>query len=485
MIEAAPPAVPGEKIEARLQALLDAQRAAFLGEAPVPAELRIDRLERAAKLLIDHEQEFIDALATDFGQRPGVLTRFADIVPPVRALQYARKHVRRWMRVQRILPELPWLLSGARTQVRYQPLGVVGLISPWNFPVNLTFCPLAGVLAAGNHCLIKPSELTPATSALMERLIADAFDAAEVSVVTGDAQVAEAFSGLPFDHLVFTGSSAVGRRVMARAAEHLVPVTLELGGKCPTVLGRSADLASSIDRILLGKLLNAGQMCLAPDYVYVPRGMVEPFIRESERWVARVYPGLPGNADYTSLVSERHASRLAELLADARAKGGRVIELGAAADALAGRQRLMRPALIVVANDDIRAMQEEIFGPVLPLRVYDRIEDVIEDINGRPRPLALYYFGTDPGEQRQLLDRTTSGGVTINDVAMHVMVERLPFGGIGASGMGAYHGVHGFRRFSHARAIYRQPRIDIAGLAGLRPPYGARIERVLRWIIRR
>ena len=485
MAQAASTAVLPAEIAARLQKLLDAQRGAFLSEAGVPAELRIDRLARAQKLLVDHEHEIVSAIATDFGQRPATLTRFTDILPAVRALQHARKHVRRWMHPQRSVPELPLLLSGVRTQIRYQPLGVVGLISPWNFPVNLTFCPLAGVLAAGNHCLIKPSEFTPATSRLMEQLIAEAFDVREVSVVTGDAQVAEQFSRLPFDHLLFTGSTAVGRQVMAAAAAHLVPVTLELGGKCPTVVGRTADLPRCVDRILLGKLANAGQMCLAPDHVYVPRGSIEAFIQEAQRWVARVYPGLPQNADYTSLVSERHASRLADLLADATAKGGRVIELGTAPDAHSTHRRLMNPALIVIANDDVRVMQEEIFGPLLPLRAYDRLEDVINDINRRPRPLALYYFGKDREEERELLARTTSGGVTINDVAMHVIVEDLPFGGVGASGMGAYHGEHGFRRFSHARAVYRQPLLDVAGLLGLRPPYGARIERILRLLIRR
>lgn len=485
MEPAASTAAPKSAIEAPLAQLLESQRAAFLSEAEVPAELRIDRLARAENLLVNHEQEIVATVAADFGQRPAVLTRFTDVLPAVRALQHARKHVRRWMRPQRSVPELPLLLSGVRTQIRYQPLGVVGLISPWNFPVNLTFCPLAGVLAAGNHCLIKPSEFTPATSALMARLIGEAFDAREVSVVTGDAQVAEQFSHLPFDHLLFTGSTAVGRRVMASAAEHLVPVTLELGGKCPTVVGRTADLPLCVDRILLGKLANAGQMCLAPDHVYLPRGSIEAFIQEARRWVTRVYPGLPQNADYTSLVSERHANRLADLLADATAKGGRVIELGAAPDALAAHRRLMNPALIVIANDDVRVMQEEIFGPLLPLRAYDRLEDVINDINRRPRPLALYYFGKDRKEERELLARTSSGGVTINDIAMHVIVEDLPFGGVGASGMGAYHGEHGFRRFSHARAIYRQPLIDVAGLLGLRPPYGARIERILRLLIRR
>jgi coniferyl-aldehyde dehydrogenase len=471
-------------VDERLERTLAGQRTAFLSERGASAAARIDRLERAARLLVDHEQDFVDAVAADFGQRPAALTRFTDILPAVRALQHARKHVRRWMRPQRCVPELPFRLAGVRAEILHQALGVVGLISPWNFPVNLTFCPLAGALAAGNRCMIKPSEITPRTSALMQRLVASAFDVSEVSVITGDAQVAARFARLPFDHLVFTGSTAVGKQVMAAAAEHLVPVTLELGGKCPTVIGRSADLGRAVDRILLGKLANAGQMCLAPDHVYVSADMLHAFVEQARRWMDRVYPDLASNRDYTSLISDRHADRVAALIADARAKGAEVIELGAASGPVSPR-RLSPPALIVGVSDDMRVMQEEIFAPLLPLKSYTHLDEVISDINRRPRPLALYYFGTDRDEERKLLAGTTSGGVTINDVAMHVLLEELPFGGVGASGTGAYHGEHGFRRFSHARAVYRQPGLDVAGLLGLRPPYGSRIERVLGLLIRR
>jgi len=473
------------EVDEHLERTLEAQRAAFMAEAGASAAVRIDRIERAIGLLVDNEREFIDAVAADFGQRPPALTRFTDIVPAVRALQHARKHVRRWMRPQRCDPGLPFRLAGVRTEILYQPLGVVGLISPWNFPVNLSFCPLAGVLAAGNRCMIKPSEITPQTSGLMQRLVAAAFDAREVSVITGDAAVAERFSRLPFDHLLFTGSTAVGRRVMAAAAEHLVPVTLELGGKCPTVVGRSADLGRAVDRILLGKLANAGQMCLAPDYAYVARESLQAFVERARRWMERAYPDLASNRDYTSLINDRHMGRVSELLADARAKGADVVELGVTPEGLPSRRRLIPPALILGVTDNMRVMQEEIFAPLLPLKAYDGLDEVITDINRRPRPLALYYFGSDRNEERELLARTTSGGVTTNDVAMHVLVEDLPFGGIGASGMGAYHGEHGFRRFSHARAVYRQTGLDVAGLLGLRPPYGPRLDRILRLLIRR
>jgi coniferyl-aldehyde dehydrogenase len=380
---------------------------------------------------------------------------------------------------------LPAGVPGARAQLSYQPLGVVGIISPWNFPITLTFGPLAGILAAGNRCLIKPSELTPAVSALIQQLVARYFDPSELAVVTGGAELAEAFSGLPFDHLLFTGSTAVGRRVMAAAAANLVPVTLELGGKCPVVVGQSADLGRAVDRILLGKLANAGQMCIAPDYVFVPRQSLERFVEQARSWVTRAYPGLPWNPDYTGMISDRHARRMEDLLADARAHGARVIPLAPERESPGLAGRLVTPALILDATDAMQVMQEEIFGPLLPVRTYERIEEATADINARPRPLALYYFGNDPTEQAWLLTHTISGGVTVNDVAVHFLAQELPFGGVGASGMGAYHGEHGFHRFSHARAIFTQARFDVAGLVGLRPPYGTRLERVLKLLIRR
>jgi coniferyl-aldehyde dehydrogenase len=467
-----------------LDSQLQSQRLAFMAEGVVGARTRIERLGRALDLLVSHQTEICAAAAADFGQRPAALTRFMDVMPAVLALKQARRHVRRWMRPRRRRVALPAGAPGARAQIVYQPLGVVGVISPWNFPITLTFGPLAGILAAGNRCLIKPSELTPAVSALMQRLVAQYFDACELAVVTGGAEVAEAFSRLPFDHLLFTGSTAVGRRVMAAAAANLVPVTLELGGKCPVVVGRSADLARAVDRIMIGKLANAGQMCIAPDYVYVQRDALDEFVQRARDWVARAYPGMPSNPDYTAMVSERHARRMQALLADAVDRGAQVVELGASA-AHGGAGRLVAPALILHATDAMQVMQEEIFGPLLPLRTYAGVDEAIADINARPRPLALYYFGNDRAEEARVLAHTTSGGVTVNDVAMHFLAEELPFGGVGASGMGAYHGEHGFRRFSHARAVFRQTRLDVAGLAGLRPPYGARLGRALKFLIRR
>ena len=465
--------------------LLEAQQAAFQAEGMVTARVRMDRLDRALDLLVTHQAEFCEAAAADFGQRSATMTRFMDVLPAVSALKYARRHVRRWMRPRRQRVGLPAGAPGVRAEIVHQPLGVVGVISPWNFPLTLTFGPLAGILAAGNRCLIKPSELTPAVSSLMQRLLGRYFDAREVAVVTGDAGVAEAFSRLSFDHLLFTGSTSVGRRVMAAAAANLVPVTLELGGKCPALFGRSADLERAVDRIMLGKLANAGQMCIAPDYVCVPRELLDSFVEQTRAWVGRIYAGLPANPDYTSMVSGRHAERMRSLAADAVAKGARLIALAPQNDYGTRPARLVCPALILDATNEMRVMQEEIFGPLLPVLTYDRIEESIAAINSRPRPLALYYFGKDRAEMQGVLAHTTSGGVTVNDVAMHFMAEELPFGGVGASGMGAYHGQHGFARFSHARAVFYQTRLDVAGLVGLRPPYGGRAQRVLNLFIRR
>jgi coniferyl-aldehyde dehydrogenase len=470
---------------ARLEAQLRAQRSAFTAEGRVAAEVRVDRLARALDLLVSHQQQICEALADDFGQRPAALTRFVDVMPAVRSLKFARANLRSWMRPERPRLGLPAGAPGARAEIRHQPLGVVGVISPWNFPVTLSFGPLAGIFAAGNRCMIKPSELTPALGTLLQQLVVRRFDPAELVIVPGDAAVAAAFSQLPFDHLLFTGSTAVGRRVMAAAAANLVPVTLELGGKSPVIIGRSAALHRAVDRILLGKLANAGQMCVAPDYACVPGSLLDEFVEEARAWVARAYPGMPLNPDYTGMVSQAHAERMSALVDDARSKGAQVIELGAARGATGASDRMCAPALILGATAEMRVMQEEIFGPLLPVESYERIEEAIAAINARPRPLALYYFGTNRAEMNYVLERTVSGGVTVNDVAMHFLAEELPFGGIGASGMGAYHGIQGFHRFSHARAIFRQTPLDVAGLIGLRPPYAARLRQVLNWLIRR
>ncbi|QYE36953.1 coniferyl aldehyde dehydrogenase [Polymorphobacter sp. PAMC 29334] len=463
-----------------MRTALDLQRAAFTGELPVSAAIRTDRLRRAEALLIDNQDALVAAISEDFGHRSTEMSLMTDIMSSVKPLRHATKHLAAWMKPEKRSLDFPLGLLGARARVEFQPKGVVGIISPWNFPVNLTFGPLAGVLAAGNRAMIKPSEYTPATSTLMASLIAAAFDPAEVTVVTGGPAAGKAFAELPFDHLVFTGGTAVGRHVMAAAAANLVPLTLELGGKSPTIVSRSADVARATDRIALGKMMNAGQICLAPDYLLVPREHEDAVVAGLQSSVAAMYPTLLANPDYTSVLGARHRERLEAHVADARAKGAEVIVVNPGNEDFAAQNGNKMPLHILRRVDDsMTVMQEEIFGPLLPIVPYDTIDEAIDRINRRDRPLGLYWFGDDTGEQRRVLDRTISGGVTINDVVFHVSAEDLPFGGVGPAGMGSYHGHDGFRAFSHAKAIYAQPKIDLAKLAGFKPPYGDKTRKAL------
>ena len=469
-----------ERDAAAMRAALDVQRAAFVGELPVSAAARLDRLRRAETLLIDHQDALVAAISEDFGHRSTEMSLMTDILSSVKPVRHAIKHLGSWMKPERRALDFPLGLLGARARVEFQPKGVVGIIAPWNFPINLTFGPLAGVLAAGNRAMIKPSEYTPVTAALLAELIAAAFDPAEVTVVTGGPAVGRAFAGLPFDHLVFTGGTAVGRHVMAAAAANLVPLTLELGGKSPTIVSRSADIGRATDRIAMGKMMNAGQICLAPDYLLVPREREDAVVAGLQTAVAAMYPTLLANPDYTSVLGARHRERLEGHVADARAKGAEVIVVNPAGEDFAAQNGNKMPLHILRGVDDsMTVMQEEIFGPLLPVVPYDTVDEAIDRINRRDRPLGLYWFGDDAAEQRRVLDRTISGGVTVNDVVFHVSAEDLPFGGVGPAGMGSYHGRDGFRAFSHAKAVYSQPKLDLAGLAGFKPPYGARTRKAL------
>ncbi len=474
-VTAATPQAWDERDAAAMLALLHRQRAAFTAELPVTAAVRKDRLKRAIALVIAGKDRFAAALSEDFGHRSVPMSMMTDIVASVGPLKHALKHFEAWSKPEKRAVMFPLGLLGARARVEFQPKGVIGIISPWNFPVNLTFAPLAGVLAAGNRAMIKPSEFTPVTSALMKELIAAAFDEAEVAVVTGGPELGRAFSELPFDHLIFTGSTAIGRHVMAAAAKNLVPLTLELGGKSPTIVSRSANTARTTERIALGKMMNAGQICLAPDYLLVPREDEAKIVDGLKAAVATMYPTLLSNPDYTSVMGARHRERLEAHVADATAKGAKVTVVNPANEDFTKQNTNKMPLHILQGvTEDMTVMQEEIFGPLLPVMAYDKLEGAIDYVNAHDRPLGLYWFGEDAGEQRAVLDRTISGGVTVNDVVFHVSMEDLPFGGVGPSGMGSYHGLDGFRAFSHAKAIYTQPKIDVAGVAGFKPPYGAK-----------
>jgi coniferyl-aldehyde dehydrogenase len=400
-----------------------------------------------------------------------------DIAATVGAGTHALKHMDSWAKTEKRKVQFPLGLLGAKAELRYEPKGVIGILSPWNFPLQLAFCPLMQVLAAGNRAMIKPSEFTERTSALMAELTAEYFAPEEVAVITGGPEVAATFSSLAFDHLIFTGSTATGRRVMQAAAVNLVPVTLELGGKSPVVMGRSADFAKAGERIAIGKMLNAGQICLAPDYLMVPEDKADEAMAGVTGAAAAMYPRVLDNDDYASIVSDRHFERLQGLVEDARGKGAEVIEVNPAGEDFANaNQRKMPLTVLRGVNDDMTVMQEEIFGPVLPVMTYKSVDQAVDYINEHDRPLGLYYFGEDKAEQDRVLTRTISGGVTTNDVIFHVSMEDLPFGGVGPSGIGSYHAIEGFREFSHARAVYHQPKIDIAKLGGLKPPYGKATE---------
>jgi coniferyl-aldehyde dehydrogenase len=461
-----------EEAKARMRTVLEVQKRANERRGPPSAALRKDRLTRAISLLLTHQDEFVSALQSDFGARSPDLTRLTDIAAAVGPLKYAREHLDKWMKPQKrkVNPAALGVL-GAKAEVRYQPKGVVGIISPWNFPVSLSFDAIAGAFAAGNSVMLKPSEFTPATSALLAQTIDLYFDEDEIAVVLGGAEVGAAFAGLPFDHMIFTGSTSTGRHVMRAAAENLTPVTLELGGKSPVVIGRSADMAKAAARVMNGKTMNAGQVCLAPDYVLAPKEKLDEFVGAAKAAASKMFPTIKDNGDYTAMINQRHFDRVRALIADAKAKGADVVEINPANEDFSQQEhRKIPPTLILGATDDMTVMQEEIFGPVLPVRTYTAIEETVSEINARPRPLALYYFGDDSAESEALLSRTHSGGVTINDVIFHFAMEDLPFGGVGPSGIGAYHGQRGFVEFSHEKAIYRQTASEL--IAMMRPPYG-------------
>jgi coniferyl-aldehyde dehydrogenase len=465
---------------AAMREIHDAQRASFTAELPVTAAVRKDRLNRALDVVLNNKDRLAAAMSEDFGHRSTELSLVTDIMSSVKPIKHALKNLDGWMKPEKRKLDFPLALLGAKARVEWQPKGVIGIISPWNFPVNLTFAPLAGVLAAGNRAMIKPSEYTPVTSALMKEILESAFDATEIAVITGGPEVARAFSEMPFDHLVFTGSTGVGRHVMAAAAKNLVPLTLELGGKSPTIISRSADVARATERVAMGKLMNAGQICLAPDYLLVPEEKEGEIVEGLKAATARMYPTMLANPDYTSVLGARHRERLEAHVADARAKGATIDVVNPGNEDFS-KQNTNKMPLHIIRNptDDMTVMQEEIFGPLLPVRTYKTADGAIDEINRRDRPLGLYWFGEDETEQRRVLDRTISGGVTVNDVVFHVSAEDLPFGGIGPAGMGNYHGADGFKAFSHAKAIYSQPKLDLAGLAGFKPPYGPKTTKAL------
>ncbi len=461
-----------------LNALLERQRAAWRANVPTPAQ-RLRDLGALREVLRRRFAELSAAMSADFGRRSAHESLLTDGMTVLHEIDGMRRHLTRWTRSRHRLAD--WLFWPARTEVQYRPLGVVGVISPWNYPVNLALIPLVSAIAAGNHVMLKPSEHTPRTSALLRDLLAEVFPEERVATVIGDAGVAADFASLPFDHLFFTGSTAVGRKVMAAAAPNLTPVTLELGGKSPAIIAPDYPIETAAARIAAGKFLNAGQTCIAPDYVLLPRARMAPFVDALGAYVARHYPGLRESPDYSSIVNDSHYQRLQALVEQARAAG---VDVRAFPDAAAHdpERRIFAPTVIVDPPAHLNVMQEEIFGPVLPVIGYDRIEEAIAFVNARPRPLAFYHFDRDRTRTRGVLAATLAGGVTVNDCVLHIAQGNLPFGGVGPSGMGHYHGHAGFLTFSKQMPVMYQSRWS--SMALMRPPYGKLADFLTKFLTR-
>ena len=467
-----------------LEALVELQRSKFRAEGEVTYATRIDRLKRLKALIVENKIEFAKTTKREFGgARSYEFSLFSEFAGKVEGIDYSMKHLKEWMKPEKRKTNKPMNFLGGKSQVRHFPKGVVGIISPWNLPFGLTVAPLTSALAAGNRALLKPSEFVPETAALFADVVPKYFSEDEVAVVTGGAEISQRFAELPFDHLLFTGSTNIGSKVMQSASKNLVPVTLELGGKSPVIIGRSAKLDLAGTRLTFGKLLNGGQLCLSPDYVVVPNELEEQLIARVVQEAQSMYPNITENEDYAGVINERHFARLQNYIDDAVAKGAKLTIVGADKTRASEDNRRMPLHILQNVNEDMLVMHEEIFGPILPVMTYSDVAEVPDMIEPRRNPLAMYYFGKDKSEQEYLLSNVQSGGVCINDITLHYVQEDLPFGGVGASGMGAYHGPEGFRTLSHARAIYSQTMIDVLPIIGARPPFGNKFRKNISKIL--
>ncbi|WP_295717605.1 coniferyl aldehyde dehydrogenase [uncultured Halovibrio sp.] len=452
-----------------------AQREAFRAQPMPSGTERREHLKRLKRVLLANQDALCDAISEDFGGRSRDETLLAEIMPSIQNINYSLSHLSSWMKPEK--RKVHVLFQPARNEVHYEPLGVVGIMVPWNYPLFLAAGPLTAALAAGNRVMLKLSEFTPATSAMLERLLHETFPSDLVTVINGEADVAQAFSSQPFDHLLFTGSTPIGRMVMKAAAENLTPVTLELGGKSPAIISREVPMKDAAERIAFGKCINAGQTCVAPDYILCPRDRVNSFVDSFRSAVARMYPTIKDNPDYTSIINERQHERLTGVLDDARGKGADIIQINPGNEYFGEDTRKLPPHLVLGATQDMQVLQDEVFGPLLPIVAYDQLEDALDYVNSGPNPLALYYFGYDRSEQRRVREQTHSGGMCINDTLVHVGQDDLPFGGVGHSGMGAYHGREGFVTFSNARGVMSKQRLN-SGKA-IHAPHGTLLHRVI------
>ena len=450
-----------------MENILEVQKKAFLKEGPPSLEKRTDLLKRCVALIETHQEKIIKALNQDFQNRSVDEIKISEIDQTVRNILFTIKKLNKWMQPQRRFSSLGTDLLGAKSFLQPSPLGTVGIIAPWNFPVGLIFYPLASIFAAGNRAMVKPSEITPATANIIKEGVEKYFDISELAVITGGPSVGEQFSGLKLDHLLFIGSNRVAKKVAAQAAKNLVPTTLELGGKSPTIIGTNANMALAAERILFSKTLNAGQICLSPDYIFVKKDQERNLISELQKAYSKFFPE-PNSHNQTSMVNKHHLKRMNSYLLDATKKGAKVESLGKNDDL---DRNMISTKIVTEVNDGMDVMKHEIFGPILPIMTYDSISDVVDYINKNDSPLGLYYFGRSQSEQNFVINNTRSGGVTVNDTMFHILQSRLPFGGVGQSGHGCFHGYEGFLNFSHLKSIYHQTSIDFI-LAMIRPPRG-------------
>lgn len=443
---------PGPVQRAGLAEILDRQRSSYIADGPPSLAVRRNRIDRLLAMILDNSEDFVEATESDYGSRSRSAALFAEILGMVSVIEHTRSHMAQWMQPSKLMRAAR--VAGLRAEVQQAPLGVVGIIGPWNFPVQLTVLPASAAFAAGNRVIVKMSEITPHTAELMKATAPEYFDATEFDVVTGGPEVAAEFSGLPFDHLFFTGSPGVGALVQRAAAQNLVPVTLELGGKNPVVVAPEADLTRAATRVAQARMVNGGQVCVCPDYVFVPQHRVDGFVEVASRTLRSMFPTIIANPDYCASVNDANFHRVVSLIDDARTHGARIDSAGPAGEVLPDpASRKIAPTIIRGVDDGMRIADEEVFGPVLAVHGYTRLTEVIDYINARPSPLVAYWYGPDNHDFRHFVSRTRSGGVARNDFAAQMIPSAAPFGGVGRSGMGAYHGRAGFDAFSHQRTV--------------------------------
>ncbi len=459
---------------AQLKSIFIEQKQAYQKQPYLSLNDRLKDLQQLKKALLDYQKPIITAISEDFATRSKDDTKLGDILPTVLAINYTLKHLKKWMKPSK--RHVGLLFQPAKAFVMYQPLGVVGIVTPWNYPVFLSIGPLITALAAGNCAMIKMSEFTPATNKVIAKMLNDVFPLHKVAVIDGGADVAVEFTQLAFDHLLFTGSTRVGKMVMAAAAKNLTPVTLELGGKSPTLIADDMDINEAVSRFILAKTLNAGQTCVAPDYVLCPDNKVTELINACQQQFSTMYPNFSSNQDYGSIINEQQYLRLKAWLTEAKEKGAEIISLAKSSEISAAHGKIPL-TLVTNVNDEMTLMQEEIFGPILPIVSYSSLTEAIDYINNRPRPLALYLCSYDQDIQETVLTQTHAGGVCINDAAIQVAQDDMPFGGIGPSGMGHYHGHEGFLTFSKAKSVLVKGKLNTSKMAF--PPYGKLVHKLI------